>query len=133
MFNLKKKKYDFSIDNLFNELSPLRNEKFNWDSALPNNQGNYSITTLEDGKQELIVSVVGHNPKNVDVDVTEGIITVKAIAKKVNAVVGDVNLQFKVGKDFDGTTSEASIENGVLRIVMDKKEERKSKKVKIRF
>ena len=123
----------FTIDNLFNELSPLRNEKFNWDSTLPNNQGNYSITTLEDGKQELIVSVVGHNPKNVDVDVTEGIITIKAIAEKVNAVVGDVNLQFKVGNDFDGTTSEASIENGVLRIVMDKKEERKSKKVKIRF
>jgi HSP20 family molecular chaperone IbpA len=123
----------FTIDNLFNELSPLRNEKFNWDSTPPNNQGNYSITTLEDGKQELIVSVVGHNPKNVDVDVTEGIITIKAIAEKVNAVVGDVNLQFKVGNDFDGTTSEASIENGVLRIVMDKKEERKSKKVKIRF
>ena len=123
----------FTIDNLFNELAPLRNEKFNWNSTLPNNQGNYSITTLEDGKQELIVSVVGHNPKNVDVDVTEGIITIKAIAEKVNAVVGDVNLQFKVGKDFDGTTSDASIENGVLRIVMDKKEERKSKKVKIRF
>ena len=69
----------FTIDNLFNELAPLRNEKFSWDSTLPNNQGNYSITTLEDGKQELIVSVVGHNPKNVDVDVTEGIITIKAL------------------------------------------------------
>ena len=90
----------FTIDNLFNDLAPLRNGKFSWDSAPPNNQGNYSITTLEDGKQELIVSVVGHNPKNVDVDVTEGIITIKAIAEKVNAVVDDVNLQFKVGKDF---------------------------------
>jgi len=88
---------------------------------------------LEDGRQELIVNVVGHNPKDVDVDVTEGNITIKAEAKKVNAVVRDVNLKFKVGKDFDGTTSEASIENGVLTIVMDKKEERKSKKIKVRF
>ena len=66
-------------------------------------------------------------------DVTDGIIMVKAEAKKVNAVIRDVNLKFQVGKDFDGTTSEASIENGVLTIVMDKKEERKSKKIKVRF
>ena len=123
----------YTIDNLFNELSPFRDVVSKWESTPQTNQGNYSISNLKDGRQELIVSVVGHNPKNVDVDVTEGIITIKAIAEKVNAVVGDVNLQFKVGKDFDGTTSEASIENGVLRIVMDKKEERKSKKVKIKF
>ena len=41
-------------------------------------------------------------------------------------------LDFKQKCSETGTT-EASIENGVLRIVMDKKEERKSKKVKIRF
>jgi HSP20 family molecular chaperone IbpA len=51
----------------------------------------------------------------------------------VNAVVGNVNLKFKVGKDYDGTTAEASIENGLLTILLDKKEERKSKKVKIKF
>ena len=66
-------------------------------------------------------------------DVTEGNITIKAETEKVNAVVSNINLRFKVGKDFDGTTSEASIENGVLTIVMDKKEERKSKKIKVRF
>jgi len=121
----------YTIENLFNDLSPLG--KSNWDNPIEYNQGNYSITMLEDGRQELIVNVVGHNPKDVDVDVTEGNITIKAKAKKVNAVVRNINLRFKVGKDFDGTTSEASIENGVLTIVMDKKEERKSKKIKVRF
>jgi HSP20 family molecular chaperone IbpA len=131
MFNLKKKNMIYTIENLFNDLSPLG--KSNWDNPIEYNEGNYSIATLEDGRQELIVNVVGHNPKDVDVDVNEGNITIKAEAKKVNAVVRNINLRFKVGKDFDGTTSEASIENGVLTIVMDKKEERKSKKIKVRF
>jgi|TARA_R110000744_G_scaffold282212_1_gene393997 HSP20 family molecular chaperone IbpA len=131
MFNLKKKNMIYTIENLFNDLSPLG--KSNWDNPIEYNQGNYSIATLEDGRQELIVNVVGHNPKDVDVDVTEGNITIKAETKKVNAVVSNINLRFKVGKDFDGATSEASIENGVLTIVMDKKEERKSKKIKVRF
>ena len=121
----------YTIENLFNDLSPLG--KSNWDNPIEYNQGNYSIATLEDGRQELIVNVVGHNPNDVDVDVTEGNITIKAETKKVNAVVSNINLRFKVGKDFDGATSEASIENGVLTIVMDKKEERKSKKIKVRF
>ena len=131
MFNLKKKNMIYTIENLFNDLSPLG--KSNWENPIEYNEGNYSIATLEDGRQELIVNVVGHNPKDVDVDVNEGNITIKAEAKKVNAVVRNINLRFKVGKDFDGTTSEASIENGVLTIVMDKKEERKSKKIKVRF
>ena len=96
-------------------------------------QGNYSINTTKDGKQNIVVSVVGHNPKDVEVDVTEDLITVKAETEKVNAVVGNVNLKFKVGKDYDGTTATASIENGLLTILLDKKEERKSKKVKIKF
>jgi len=131
MFNLKKKNMIYTIENLFNDLAPIG--KSNWGIPIQHNEGNYSITTLKDGRQELIVNVVGHNPKDVDVDVTDGIIMVKAEAKKVNAVIRDVNLKFQVGKDFDGTTSEASIENGVLTIVMDKKEERKSKKIKVRF
>ena len=114
MFNLKKKNMIYTIENLFNDLSPLG--KSNWDNPIEYNEGNYSIATLEDGRQELIVNVVGHNPKDVDVDVNEGNITIKAEAKKVNAVVRNINLRFKVGKDFDGTTSEASIENGVLTI-----------------
>ena len=96
-------------------------------------QGNYSINTTKDGKQNIVVSVVGHNPKDVEVDVTEDLIKVTAETENVNAVVGNVNLKFKIGKDYDGTTAEASIENGLLNILLDKKEEKKSKKVKIKF
>jgi HSP20 family protein len=129
MFNLKNKNMILTFDKIFDEIidSNFKPMQVNYE------QGNYSINTTKDGKQNIVVSVVGHNPKDVDVDVTEDLITVKAETENVNAVVGNVNLRFKVGKDYDGTTAEASIENGLLTIVLDKKEERKSKKVKIKF
>ena len=129
MFNLKNRKnMIYTIDNLFDDVfdrgfKPLQ---------INHQQGNYSITS-EDGKQKLLINVVGHNPKDVELDVTEDLITIKAETENVNAVVGNVNLRFKVGKDYDGTSAEASIENGLLTILLDKKEERKSKKVKIKF
>ena len=129
MFNLKNRKnMIYTIDNLFDDVfdrgfKPLQ---------INHQQGNYSITS-EDGKQKLLINVVGHNPKDVELDVTEDLITIKAETENVNAVVGNVNLRFKVGKDYDGTTTSASIENGLLTILLDKKEERKSKKVKIKF
>jgi len=130
MFNLKNRKnMIYTIDNLFDEVFDLTYKPLHKNHQ----QGNYSITTTEDGKQQILINVVGHNPKDVDVDVTEDLITIKAETENVNAVVGNVNLRFKVGKDYDGTTTNASIENGLLTILLDKKEERKAKKVKIKF
>ena len=130
MFNLKNKKnMILTFDKLFDEVFDSKFEP----TQVNYQTGNYSINTTEDGKQKLLINVVGHNPKDVDVDVTEDLITIKAETENVNAVVGNVNLKFKVGKDYDGTTATASIENGLLTILLDKKEERKSKKVKIKF
>jgi len=131
MFNLKRKNImNYSFNNLFNE---LLNEAPVVFRDVYHNQGNYSINTTEDGRKELMVSVVGHDPKDVNVNVTENEIHIQAIAERVNAVIRDVNLKFTVGKDYDGTTAEASIENGILTILLDKKEQTKGKKVKIKF
>jgi HSP20 family molecular chaperone IbpA len=97
------------------------------------NQGNYSLNTTQNGKKELMVNVAGHNPKDVDVNVTENEIHIQAKAEKVNSVIGDVNLKFTVGKHYDGTTAQASIENGVLTILLDKKDEKEGKKLNIKF
>jgi len=103
----------------------------NASSALPTN---YIIDRLDDGKIKLIVNVVGHNPKNVNVEVTEGELTIKATTdKSTNSFVKDVNLTFTVGREYDGTTTDATIENGILTLTLDKKEEMKSKKIKIKF
>ena len=131
MFNLKNKNImNYTFTNLFDE---LLNEKPVVFRDVYHNQGNYSINTNEDGRKELMINVAGHNPKDVEVNVTENEIHVHAESEKVNSVMSNVNLKFTVGKEYDGTTSQASIENGILTIVLDKKEERKHKKVKIRF
>ena len=120
----------YAFNNLFNEILNDTPVVFR---DVYHNQGNYSLNTTQDGRKELMVNVAGHNPKDVDVNVTENEIHIKAKAEKVNSVIGDVNLKFTVGKHYDVTTAQASIENGVLTILLDKKDETKGKKIKIKF
>ena len=120
----------YAFNNLFNE---LLNEAPVVFRDVYHNQGHYSINTTEDGKKELMVNVAGHNPKDVEVSVTENEIHIQAKAEKVNSVIGDVNLKFTVGKHYDGTTSQASIENGILTILLEKKDEKRGKKLNIKF
>ena len=120
----------YAFNNLFNE---ILNETPTVFRDVYHNQGNYSLNTTEDGRKELMVNVAGHNPKDVDVNVTENEIHIQAKAEKVNSVIGDVNLKFTVGKHYDGNTAQASIENGVLTILLDKKDEKKGTKLKIKF
>jgi len=120
----------YAFNNLFNE---ILNEAPVVFRDVYHNQGHYSINTTEDGKKELMVNVAGHNPKDVEVSVTENEIHIQAKAEKVNSVIGDVNLKFTVGKHYDGTTSQASIENGILTILLEKKDETKGKKITIKF
>jgi HSP20 family molecular chaperone IbpA len=131
MFNLKKKNMmNYTFNTVLEELLSDKPTLFR---DVYHNRGNYSINSTEDGRQELMVNVAGHNPKDVEVNVTENEIHIQAKAEKVNSVIGDVNLKFTVGKHYDGTTSQASIENGVLTILLDKKDETKGKKIKIKF
>ena len=120
----------YAFNNLFNEILNDTPVVFR---DVYHNQGNYSLNTTQDGRKELMVNVAGHNPKDVDVNVTENEIHIKAKAEKVNSVIGDVNLKFTVGKHYDGNTAQASIENGVLTILLDKKDEKKGTKLKIKF
>ena len=93
----------------------------------------YDITQLEDGKQQLVLSVVGHDAKNIKLDVTEDKVTIKAKKEEGSySLVADIDATFKVGKDYDGTKTEAKFSNGLLILTIDKKEERKSKSISIK-
>ena len=116
-----------TFDKLFDELS--RTPSF----GHFNSMGSYYVME-EDGKKKLLVNVVGHDPKNIDVEVTETEIHIKAERdEKSNPFVKNVDLKFTIGRDFDGTKSEASLENGLLSLLIDKKEDKKSKRLKLRF
>ena len=93
----------------------------------------YDVKQLEDGKQQLTLSVLGHDVKNIKLEVTEDKVTIKAKKEEGSSpLVEDIDATFSVGKDYDGTKTEAKFSNGLLVLTIDKKEERKSKSVSIK-
>jgi HSP20 family molecular chaperone IbpA len=95
---------------------------------------NYDVQALDDGKVKLTVNVLGHNPKNIKLQVTDDTIDIQSTKEEGSSrLVRDINTTFSIGKDYDGTKTEAKFENGLLIITIDKKDERKSKLVKIAY
>lgn len=93
----------------------------------------YDVKQLEDGKQQLTLSVLGHDVKNIKLEVTEDKVTIKAKKEEGSSpLVEDINATFNVGKDYDGTKTEAKFSNGLLILTIDKKDERKSKSIQIK-
>jgi len=125
------------LDKLFNEpfgvFSTGEFEKPTFTSlANPFNQ--YYTELLDNGKIKLVVNVVGHNPKDVEVEAINSELKIKATKEEgSNSFVRNVNLTFTIGREYDETSTEAVIENGLLTLTLDKKEEMKSKKIKIKF
>lgn len=121
---------DRTFDRLFNGLT--RDEFFT-----PNKVYNYTgfeSEVLEDGKQKVTINTIGHNPKNISVDVTEEEITIKSEKEEgTSRFVKDINLTLTVGKDYDGTKTEAKFDNGLLTLLIDKKVNKKAKTLKISY
>ncbi len=117
------------FDDVFNEPIFRRSRK-----SYTNAFGNFDATVLENGKQQVIVNTTGHNPKDIKVDVTDT--EIKITSKKgenTSRFVSDIDLTLTVGKDYDGTKTEAKFENGLLTLLIDKKADKKSKSLKISY
>lgn len=94
----------------------------------------FEVEVLENGKQQVTINTLGHSPKNIQVDVTEEFVHITAEKEEgTSRFVKDINLKLTVGSDYDGTKSEAKFENGLLVLLIDKKNERKSKTLKISY
>ena len=94
----------------------------------------FEVEVLENGKQQVTINTLGHSPKNIQVDVTEEFVHITAEKEEgTSRFVKDVNLKLTVGNDYDGTKSEAKFENGLLVLLIDKKNERKSRTLKISY
>lgn len=121
----------------------LKNDPFSLfvDSVI-NNEINYLsnrvVSKVQDGKLEIAVSVIGHDPKKVNVELTEDRIFIKSETDKENksvtaSLIGDIDEILKLSKDYNGLSAKATINNGILHIVVDKKDEAKPKKLSIKF
>ena len=114
------------VDNFFKDIYTTK----------PTNRLNsqFEATTLEDGKQQVTVNTIGHNPKDITVDVTEEEITIKSTkGENTSRFVKAIDLTLTVGKDYDGIKSEAKFENGLLTLLVDKKINKKAKSLKIQY
>jgi HSP20 family molecular chaperone IbpA len=120
------------IDRIANMAARMLENEHPTSLATPFNQ--YYTELLENGKIKLVVNIVGHNPKDVEVEANNGELKIKATKEEgSNSFVRNVNLTFTIGREYDETSIEAVIENGLLTLTLDKKEEMKSKKIKIKF
>ena len=92
----------------------------------------YDVSQLEDGQQQLTLNVLGHDVKNIKLDVTDDKIKIKAKKEEGSSpLVQEIDVTFTVSKDYDGTKTKAKFSNGLLILTIDKKEERKSKSIPI--
>lgn len=118
-----------TFDRLFKELS---NENKTYTYTATSNS--FDVELLEDGRQKVTINTLGHNPKDITVDVTEEKVIITAKKEdKTSRFVKDIDLTLTVGTDYDGTKSEAKFENGLLTLLIDKKNERKSRTLKISY
>ena len=82
----------------------------------------FEATILEDGSQQVTINTIGHNPKDITVDVTEEEITVKSTkGENTSSFVKEIDLVLTVGADYDGTKTTAKFDNGLLTLLIDKK------------
>ena len=121
--------------NITNLLDLFESELPTWKSTSTYSTfSRYEGKVLEDGKYQLTLNVLGHNPKNIKLEVTETQILIKSKKEETSSsLVSDIDLTFTLGKDYDGTKSDAKFDNGLLIITTDKKDEAKPKKVQIKI
>ena len=91
-------------NNLFDEF--LMKTHF-LEHQLKQNLIQFDVEVLENGKQKVTINTIGHNPKDITVDVTEEEVTIKSKkGENSSRFVKDIDLTLTVGSDYDGTKSE---------------------------
>ena len=93
---------------------------------------------IKDETATLALSVLGHDPKDIEINCFEDKLEIKA--KKIgedkenpfNQLVSDIEERVQVGKNFDGRNAKAEIKNGILLITIERKEESKPKKLTLK-
>jgi len=124
--------FDKVFDSLFETNSPIW--KNHSTTFVPSK---FAVEVKED-KAFIALSVLGHDPKKVEINCYEE--KIQVVAKKedkeektaVDQLIGNINETITLGKDLDGRNAKAEIKNGILSIVVERKEESKPKKLTIK-
>jgi HSP20 family protein len=86
----------------------------------------------------IALSVLGHNPDDIEINCFEDKIEIKAkktqedIENPFNQLISNIEERIQIGKNFDGRNAKAEIKNGILLITLERKEESKPKKLTLK-
>jgi HSP20 family protein len=122
--------YMIDYSKLFDEFLPIEQPKTRTTYV----QNKFAVD-IKDESATLALSVLGHDPKDIEINCFEDKIEIKA--KKIgednehpfNQLVSDIEERINVGKNFDGKKAKAEIKHGILLITIERKEESKPKKL----
>ena len=122
--------YVIDYGKLFDEFFPIQQPKEKTTYV----QNKFAVDIKEE-TASIALSVIGHDPKDIEINCFEDKIEIKA--KKTqedkenpfNQLISDIEERVTVGKNFDGRKAKAEIKNGILLITIERKEESKPKKL----
>lgn len=124
--------YKSNLDNLIDKLFDANLPSQSWKTTFSETKEVDYVYHIEDNQIHLSVDVLGHDPKNISLEATADQIIVKSTKPNTAcSLVQDIDFSFKLSKDYDGTKSEAKFDNGLLLIIISKREESKTKKISI--
>jgi HSP20 family protein len=122
--------YSKLFDELFNETNTT------WENHSTTFVPSKFAVDVKDEIATIALSVLGHDPKNIDISCYEDKIHVKAKKEEgnetFNKIVADIDETIRVSKVFDGTKAKAEIKHGILLITLEKREEAKPKKLTLK-
>ena len=122
--------YMIDYGKLFDEFFPIQQPKERTTYV----QNKFAVDIKEE-TASLALSVIGHDPKDIEINCFEDKIEIKARKTQedkenpFNQLISDIEERVTVGKNFDGRKSKAEIKNGILLITIERKEESKPKKL----
>lgn len=98
-------------------------------------ENDFQFQILDNENLEFSLNVIGHNPEDILVETNDTYLFIKSkeLDGKLNTLAKTIDSKFRIHKDYDTSNPNATIKNGILTIVFNKREEKLNKKIKIKY
>jgi HSP20 family protein len=124
--------FDKVLESIFERNSPV------WENKSATFVPSKFAVEVKDDKAFIALSVLGHDPKNIEINCYED--KIEVVAKRevkeeksaIDQLIGNIKETISLGKDLDGRNAKAEIKNGILSIVVERKETSKPKKLTLK-